>query len=321
MRRSNRVPQPFRIMRGILPASCLAAVLCLPAHPAAEAGPEPTPRPLRLSAQGAFDVEAARTGDTVFYRLSVQWEDVPAAVMLLPLDRLETPGFHSAGASTSHRKTVAEGRSTNVTEYVFALVAREPGTARVAPFVLRYRNGLTGRDEAVNVPGAAIDITPARAPLARRASFRVALLLAVATALAFATGRLLRARKRATTPAAPETAIGAEIALLRKRCESADFRAWATDAERLCTRFLCRRLGVGRPENVRFEAALDQYLSRPRDIGPEERAGWEALRELFHEARYAGPRRDPDALREACRHLKNCLNPSEGIEHGQPVTA
>lgn len=307
-------------MRGFLTASCLAAVFLLPGSGRADA-PASAPEPaLRLSAQGPFDAATARAGDTVTYRLRVEWEDVPAAVMLLPLDRLETPGFEAAGSSVSHRKTVSGGRNRNVTEYAFALVPREPGTARVAPFELRYRNGLTGRDEAVNVPGAAIDVAPARAPLLRSAFLLVLAGLAAAALLAFGLPRLRRARRKA--PEAPaETPFDAELALLRKRCDSAEVRAWAADAERLCTLFLCRRLGIARPANVRFEAALDQYLSRPREVGPLESAGWAALRELFHEARYAGPRRDPDALAEACRHLKNCLNPSEGTEHGQPVSA
>lgn len=310
------------MMKGILPAFLLTAILgSAPFVGADEAGPE-----LRLSASGAFDAASAHAGDTVRYRVRVEWEDVPAAVMLLPMDRLETPGFLPAGGSVLHRKTITGGKSLNVTEYAYLLVAREAGTARVAPFALRYRNGLTGRDESVNVPGAALEIAPARAPLARRPLVWILAVLAFLSLAGFGLRALRRARKsrlgpRAEPPSPAESPLDAEIAALRKRCETADARAWAADAERLCTRFLCERLGVTRPENVRFEAALDQYLARRRGIGPGAEESWAALRELFHEARYAGGRREPHALLEACRHLKTCLHPSEGIPHDQPVTA
>src|SRR5690606_24715656 len=92
---------------------------------------EPT---LRLTTRGDFDVPAARVGDTVRYRLRVEWTDVPATVMLLPRETLETPGLGAAGLSTLHRKRVDDGVVRNVTEYVYTLVAREAGRARVAPF-------------------------------------------------------------------------------------------------------------------------------------------------------------------------------------------
>jgi hypothetical protein len=315
-------------MKGILPASCLAAFLGLASVPsiaagegAVEGGPE-----LRLSVHGEFRQTEARVGDTVVYRVRVEWQDVPAAVMLLPLPQLETPGFVSVGGSTEHRKKLSGGKSMNVTEYAYALVAREPGVARVAPFSLNYRNGLTGRDESVGVPGASIEISAAPVPWARRPATWVLAALVLLTGAGWAVRTVARAwkKRRATgamTPSPKESPLDAEIALLRARCESADARAWTADAEKLCTRFLCDRLGVTRTENVRFEAALDQYLQRGRDTSPEVIAGWNALRELFHEARYAGARREPHALLEACRHLKTCLNPSEGIEHGQPVSA
>jgi hypothetical protein len=309
-------------MKDAFPVSCLAALLMLTAlaplaaADTAEASPE-----LRLTASGAFEGTSPRAGDTVRYRVRVEWEDVPAAVMLLPMARLETPGFLPAGGSVFHSKTVSGGKSRNVTEYDYALVAREPGTARVASFALRYRNGLTGRDESVNVPGASLEIAPARVSLMRGpfAWILAALVLAVAAWIGF---RIFRARKQARRDAPPpESPIDAEIAALRARCEVADSREWTADAERLCTRFLCDRLGISRPENVRFEAALDQYLARGRGVDPAAESAWASLRDFFHEARYAGARREPYVLLEACRHLKTCLHPNEGTPHVQPISA
>jgi hypothetical protein len=180
---------------------------------------------------------------------------------------------------------------------------------------------------AVAVSGASLAIPPAGAPLGRRPLVWILASLVAATAAWFGIRKSARARKKARLDghaapnAALESPLDAEIASLRARCDGADARAWTADAERLCKSFLCGRLGISRPDNVRFEAALDQYLSRGRDLGPEAAAAWSALRDLFHEARYAGARREPHVLLAACSHLKTCLRPNEGIEHGQPVSA
>jgi hypothetical protein len=314
---------------GTLGLLSLAAILCLSAQARDVAGgldamngmrlaslaqtpPEPA---LRLTAKGSFDAAAARAGDTVRYRLRVEWRDVPAAVMLLPREALETPGFMPAGSSTVHRKSAANEGTLNVTEYTYKLVAMEAGTARVAPFALRYHNGLTGREESVNVPGALLEIAPARKPFTQRTGVRVLAFLIVLAVLLELLRRRLRERrarreKRPAPPMAPRHE--AEIASLQRRCEAADSRAWLTDAERLCTEFLCRQLGASNPANVRFEAALDRYLARNPGTAPGEAAAWSKLRDLFHEARYAGGRRQPHELREACFHLNACL-----ILHGE----
>jgi hypothetical protein len=297
----------------------LSAFMLPPVHaaPAAPAAPA-----LRLSARGAFDVPSARAGDTVRYRLRVEWREVPAAVMLLPREELETPGFLPAGSSTVHRKSSGDGSpdgALNVTEYTYALVAREAGTGRVAPFALRYHNGLTGREEAVGVPGALLEITPAPRPLAQRPAVRIlaALLLVLIAAAALAAlwrRRLKRLKNRRLAPPSPagETdPFAAGIEMLQRRCDAADSRLWLAEAERLCTQFLCGRLGVSHPGNVRFEAVLEAWRARRPGMPPGEADGWTTLRDLFHEARYAGGRREPHVLRDACRHLKNCLRNEE----------
>lgn len=292
-------------MKLSLPTSAIAVFLCLAAH----ADPA-----LRLVARGSFDVPAARVGDTVQYRLRVEWRDVPAAVMLLPQSELESPGLRPAGRSATHRVRsggTAAGEGLNVTEYLYLLVARDAGTARVAPFALRYHNGLNGREESVNVPGTMLKISPALVPFTQRTSVRaLAVLIAAAVLAAGLRSALKRRRKRTERSAAakPESSpFLSEIDALRTRCETADSRAWLTDAERLCTGYLCRRLGVPRTEHVRFEAALDRYLERNQTLPPVAAESWVKLRDLFHEARYAGRRREPHELREACHRMKHCL--------------
>lgn len=262
---------------------------------------------LRLEARGAFDTPTARVGDTVAYRLRVEWNEVPAAVMLLTREDLEIPGMTAAGTSTRHSKTAAGGLLTSAAEFTYRFVAREPGTARVEPFRFRYHNGLTGREEDVPVTGATLEITPVPATLARRfagvAAGGLLLLGAAACVLLLARRRTLAARNGA--PAAETAALES----LRRRCrdrEDVDAAAWTADAERLCTRHLCRRLGIANPANVRFEAALDRYLDRRPAPPPDEAFAWSTLRGFFHDARLAA-RRDARDLREACRHLETCL--------------
>jgi hypothetical protein len=231
----------------------------------------------------------------------------------------------SVGVSTVHRKSSVNGVIVNVTEFTYALVPREPGTAKVAPFILRYHNGLTGREEGVDVPGSLLEIAPARKPLMQRTGTWIVGILGVLVAIATLAGlwRRFDSRRKMRQQGAksgggelhndPDAPLSSDLSALKRRCDTAESRVWLADAERLCTEFLCRKLGVANPTHVRFEAALDQYLGRNASIGPtdpETAATWSKLRDLFHEARYAGTRKEPHELREALRYITVCLQPS-----------
>ena len=271
-----------------------------------------------LTARGDFSVPSARAGDTVEYRLRVEWREVPAAIMVLPPDyALKTPGFTVIGQSSLHRKTASAGAIRNVSEFTYLLVAREEGQGRVDPFQLRYRNTLSDRMEdrveSVPVAGSTLEIGPPRIPWMKRkivwggaAFLAVLICLTLLMTLIPAAAKRARRARGALEPAGTEDEYTRAVAGMRGRCDSANSRLWLQDAEQLCVAYLCQHLGVSKVRDVRFEAALDQYLARPH---PDSEASWIKLRDLFHEARYAGGRKDPHELREACRHLKICLSP------------
>jgi hypothetical protein len=309
-----REPMPDRRMKCLdLLAALSLALLAGPRPAAAEpAGPD-----AGLTARGSFSVPAARAGDTLEYRLRVEWRDVPAALMVLPpRDELKTHGFRVIGQSASHLKTASAGSIRNISEYSYLLVAGSEGRARVAPFLLRYRSDLSGRTgdriESIPVEGSALEIGPARIPFLKRkpvqgaAAFLAALMIA---GLLFAAAKRARRSVPPRAGKAPEDPFAREVAELKARCDVADSRAWLRDAEKLCVAYLCRDLGVSRVREVRFEAALDRYLARRPARDPEGEQSWTKLRDLFHEARYAGGRKEPHELRDACRHLKICLAP------------
>ncbi len=297
--------------------SCVLAILLTGTAQSLVPRAEPV---LRLRAEGAFELAPDRTvrvGDTVVYRLRVSWNEVPAAVRLGPRATLEAPGFFVASSSVVHARASRSGALTGGdepavrTDYIYRLVPREAGVARVSPFVVRYHNGLTGRDEEVSVPGATLTVSPPFIPLHQRMSILV--LLGAAALAAFAVSLVLLVRKRraapdAALPAPPsDVPEAAALTALRARCDAADSRLWMADAERLCIAWLCRKLGVTHPDHVRFEAALDRYLDRNPALSLAARNGWTTLRELFHENRYAGVRHEPHELHETCSLLKACL--------------
>lgn len=300
-------------------ASLLLALLAAwpgaaPAHAAfASRGEEPV---LRLQATASFLSTPVRAGDTARYRIRVEWADVPAAVMLLPPVRLEAPGLEPAGREIVHRKTTGPDGSRNLTEITYAFVARTPGAVRIAPSTLRYHNGLSGREETVGLPGALLEVSP---PAASRALFAAACaalagIIALAGFLAWKASRKRRAGTATgnVPDPGPATPWASGLEALRRRCDPArggvaDPRAWLADAEALCTRALCTRIGVNDPSHVRFEAALDRYLARKAEHPAAEAHAWATLRDLFHEARYAGATPGAEALRSACHHLQTCL--------------
>ena len=280
-------------------------------------GDEPV---LRLEATAAFVDARIRVRDTARYRIRVEWREVPAAVMLLPPPRLEAHGFVAAGRNIVHRKLSGPDGNRNITEITYALVPLEPGSARIAPFALRYHNGLSGREETTNVPGAMLEVVSRSAPPLLRAAAWL-LVLAVVAFVGFTLWKRRASRRgKGDAPgdaqgepvADPGGPWARELAALRRRCDPerggpADARVWIADAESLCTRVLCARMGVNDPSHVRFEAALERYLARNAARPAAEADAWATLRDLFHEARYAGTSPGTDALRSACRHLNTCL--------------
>lgn len=299
---------------------CLLTALALTTR--AETRPEkavPGREPvLRIRAEASFDIAGdrrVRVGDTLAYRLRVFWNEIPAAVMLNPREALDAPGFTVAGSSVAHARITVDGEVVNRTDYIYDLVPREAGTARVPAFTVRYHNGLTGREEELGVPAAHVAVSPAPVPLTERTGVPALLALAatILIGLSLLGGLVLtrrrRARKHPKDGLAPrnETPETAALTALRSRCHAAESRVWIADAERLCISWLCRRIGVTSPDRVRFEAALDQYLERHRGLSLAVRESWTTLRDLFHETRYGGTRREPHELHEICGLLKTCL--------------
>jgi hypothetical protein len=282
-------------------------------------GVAPAEPVLRLRAEAGFNVDKARVGDTVLYRLRIVWNDIPAGVMLNPRERLAAHGLNPAGRSVTHIRSTVNGQVTNQTEYAYAFVARDAGMAHVAPYRLRYLNGLSGREEEVAVPRATLTVNPA--PWSGLTRFMThwgvmggalgVVGLAIWVGVCRRRGRLAaQASAKAGTPglqSLPARPEDEAIKALRARCDTADARVWMRDAERLCVGWLCARLRITRTENVRFEAALDQYLNRTPGLAPAIVDGWTKLRDLFHESRYGGPRREAYELHATCLTLKTCL--------------
>ncbi len=263
---------------------------------------------VKLSAAGSFSVQHARVGDTVAYTLRVEWKDLRVPVVVMAPESLSTPGFRIATQSAEHRKSVAGNEIRNVTEFIYQLVPTIPGSAHVEPLKLRYLTGFSNREEALYVPGAFLDVGPARVPLRDRGWFR-ALLALLSLAAVLAAGWEIRRRWRARRRRAPQKIdFVPAVRTLKSRCQSAESRAWMQEAEQLCTSYLRQQLGA--TNGARFEFLLDAYLDQePSQVGSAEEAdGWSKLRDLFRQARYAGGRKEPHELQDACRTLKTCLH-------------
>jgi len=284
--------------------------------PAGSASPIPdSSRPeeaVKVSAQGMFTTEKAAAGDTVEYRLRVEWKDMQIPVVVLAPESLDAPGFRITGQSATHRKSVENGEVRNVTEFVYRLVPKVPGSARVASLKLRYLTGLSSREEALYVPGAFLDIAPAKISLWNRGWFRVLLLLVFVIAVVMGVrGAWKAARsKRQRERSARNKDFAPGYLALKGRWNTAESLAWIADAERLSCEYLGHQLGAEAPSLARFDALLDLYLgqSPTKASGPEEIAGWDKLRDLFRHARYAGGRKEPHELQDAYRVLKTCLH-------------
>jgi hypothetical protein len=261
---------------------------------------------LGLSAQGSFSTHKAAVGDTLHYRIRVEWSDQRIPVAVLPPDSLSTPGFRVVAQSTSHKKTASSSGVRNVTEFDIALVGLTPGTGRVEGLRMRYRTGLAPREESLFIPAATLELDPALIALTDRLWVRLLLVILALLAVGFSGWKgwgILRARREAAKPKR-RNFVG-EASDLKLRLKSADSRAWLKDAEALCLEYLNQETA---PESAvtQFDQALDAFYKK-RGVD-QPRQEWEKLRELFVQARWSAERREPHELADAFRTLKHCLN-------------
>ena len=99
-----------------------------------------------------------------------------------------------------------------------------------------------------------------------------------------------------------------EVQSLKGRWNTADSRIWIQDVEKVCIDYLQHTLGKQAPQTTRFEILLDTSLAKNPNLDSRETEGWNKLRELFHQARYAGGRKEPHELQDTYRILKTCLH-------------
>ncbi|HAO99379.1 MAG TPA: hypothetical protein DCQ83_04985 [Fibrobacteres bacterium] len=261
---------------------------------------------VQLSAKGSFQSDHVAVGDTLIYRLLVEWKDERLPVVVLAPENMETPGFKIADQSTAHRKTVENGEVRNTTEFTYKLVPKVPGAAKVSALKLRYLTGFSNREEALYVPASFIDVEPAHVPLWKRWWFQLIAGIVILAGLIWGGRRALQTAKtnQQKSQATKNRDFSPDVKALRGRWNTADSRVWLEDAEKVCLEYLRHQLGKSAPENPKFELLLEAYLARHSG----ETGEWSKLREAFHHARYAGGRKEPYELQDTYRTLKTCLH-------------
>jgi hypothetical protein len=312
--------------------------------------PEAAPmEAVKLSTQGHFTSPSPRVGDSLDYRVEVEWEDTQVPVIVLAPDSVDFPGFKVIGQATVHKKLAAGASVRNHTEFVFRLRAQTQGPGKAASMKLRYLTGLSRAEEAVFIPTALTDIQPAPVRLFDRLWFKALMILVIlggAGAIGLASFKLA-SRKRAEKAPKRED-LSPAVAALKNRLRSAQNSPDASkeillEMERLATRFLRDEIdgaGTSKAKNPeaaagasasapRFEPLLAAYLSGPgasaaqgagaADATDAKAGGtaqdWARLAELFKHARFAGGYKEPHELQDAFRTFRKCLKITGEDQH------
>jgi hypothetical protein len=142
------------------------------------------------------------------------------------------------------------------------------------------------------------------------------LLLAGAAGLAYAAYRFVLRRGKSSKSGPARMDLRPEALALKARIRSAGAAGASKDIltsmEALAIRHMLQELGppqAGDPAGVKFDPLLDRYLAR--NAGPGGSAGaatdWNALRDLFRHARFAGGHKEPHELQDAYRVFRKCL--------------
>ena len=277
----------------------------------------PMQEAVKLSSRGAFSAQAPRVGDSLDYVVSVEWEDTQVPVVILAPDSVDFPGFKVLGQATQHQK-LANGQAVrNHTEYQYHLRAQVQGPGKAIALKLRYLTGMSQREEAIFIPSALVDISPAPVQLMDMLWFKLllwAVILGGALALAYASFKLASRKRAAAEPKREDLRPAAEALKSRLRAaqNSPDAsKAILLEIEALAMRYLrdaAVAAGAAPGANdlaQKFEPRLDAYLSKPAN--QTEAAEWAKLKDLFRQARFAGGYKEPHELQDAFRTLKKCI--------------
>jgi hypothetical protein len=332
---------------GLLGAALLLGLALLPAavgaqpspaapdNPAASDAPAAADAPalevVDLTAQAAFSSTAPRAGDSLDYVLTVEWPETGIPVMLLAPDSLEFSGLQVIGQATSHKKLASAGpdgqpRLSNRTVFTWRLRAQVPGCGKASSVRLRWLTGLSRNEEQRFVPATHLDILPGLAPLLDRLLVRLLLgwlALAFAGCLAYGAFQLGKLRK-SSKPDNAKADLRPGVLALKARIKSAGAagasREIIEEMENLAVRHLSQELAESPGTqgsapaaiafSAKFDPLLDRYLARKGDADLPS-ADWNALRELFRHARFAGGHKEPHELQDAWRTLKRCLKITE----------
>lgn len=264
---------------------------------------------VRLSAQGAFSLAAPRVGDSLEYRISVEWEDTEVPVVVLAPDSAVFPGFRILGEATRHRKSADGQAIRNHTDFIYRLRAATQGPGKAAALKVRYLTGISHNEEAVYVPSTLIDIGPAPVRLLDMLWVKIVLSLAALAAAVGLGWAVFRFAARRRAQAAPKKADWRpEVETLKSRLRAAQnnpdaSQAFLLEMESVAVRFLAEEVGP-REGKARFEALADAYLAQGRG---GEAAEWDKLRDLFRHARFAGGHKEPHELQDGFRTFRKCL--------------
>jgi hypothetical protein len=274
---------------------------------------------VKLSAHGAFTNLSPRVGDSLDYVLQVEWEESQVPVMVLAPDSLDFSGFKVLGQATVHKKLAGVQSIRNHTEFIYRLRAQIQGSGRVSSLKVRYITGLSGKEEALFIPTALLDIAAAPVNLLDRVWFKLLAGLIVfggAVFLAWGAYRItLRTRKKAEPT---KLDLRPEVTDLKNRMKSA---ASSPDAAREIL-LAMESLGIlylqqelKNQTQTKFEPLLEGFLASTGNADSPGTQDWVKLKELFRHARFAGGYKEPHELQDAFKTFKRCLKITGEDEH------
>lgn len=240
----------------------------------------PTPEQLGISVKAGFDggMPALTVGDTFEFPVTVSWNVQGSALLVVPTGSANAKGLTQLGVSQESARSVRDGAEIASITFTYKLVAQDTGNLNIP--ALRF--------EIPTQVGQPLDLRSESVPVRVKEPFNpLPIAVGISVAVCVLLAGLWRARRRAASHKAAaaknaaETALRAQMLVLKQRVNSADSREWLLELEGVCREYAASRFGL---------PVTDVNLETLAKSGKLE--GWNALLEEFAHARYGGGKRD-----------------------------
>lgn len=259
----------------------------------------PTAKQLGISIETG-NVPVLTQGDTFDFPVTVSWSVNGSALLVVPVNSVNTKGITQLGVSQESARAVVNGQEKASITFVYKLVANDTGALSIPSIKFEIPTQL-GSSIEMRSESVAVQVNSPMNIMPVLVGVVVGVLVMVAAFLRIY--RRKRARVQLAVRSAAEDELRNKMLTLKQRVNAADSRMWLLELESLCKEYALLKFGASQcgldisdEGEASVQRASEISLEALQKSGLLE--GWDSLLEEFAHARYGGGKRDGFENRE-----------------------